>query len=100
MTAAAAATPPRTPEMYEPSMDVFLNRWFTRYEDARAHRDAEGGYLFPWRGQFFVTDAAAIRVLGLDPLDPDWARIGFDWARPRDAAAFARLLEKREIASA
>jgi len=95
----AAAHPAQTPEMYVPSMDVFLNRWFTRYEDARALREAEGGYLFPWRTQFFVTDAAAIPLLGLDPEDADWARIGFDWVRPRDAAAFARLLAKREIAA-
>ncbi len=57
-----------------------------------------GGYLLPYRNQFFVTVAAAIRELGLDPEDPDWERIGRDWVRPRDAEARKRLEEKRLVA--
>ena len=30
-------------------------------------------------------------ALGLDPDDPDWAAIGWDWARPRSPAARRRL---------
>jgi hypothetical protein len=41
----------------------------------------------------------AIRELGLDPADPDWERIGWDWVRPRDADAWERLKLKREVAS-
>ncbi len=87
------------PTLYVPRMDAFLNRWFTTYEAARACLEAEGGYLFPYRGQFFVTVAAAVRELGLDPDDPDWARIGWDWVEPRDPEAWARLRERREIAA-
>ncbi len=90
---------PRLPVMYVSSMAVYLNRWFTCYEDARAARETDGGFLFPYQDQFFVAEPAAIRVLGLDPADPDWERIGFDWARPRDPEAFERLLLKREIAA-
>ena len=86
------------PTMYVRTMDVFLNRWFTRYDEARAARDAEGGYLFPFRHHFFVAAPAAVRELGLDPDDPDWARIGWDWVRPLDRAAWERLKERREIA--
>ncbi len=45
---------------------------------------------------FFVTFGEAIRELGLDPADPDWARIGWDWVCPRDAEAWQRLKIKRE----
>ena len=86
------------PIMYVPTMDVFLNRWFTTYEDARALRETEGGYLFPYKRYFFVTDAAAIWELGLNPADPDWERIGWDWVRPLDSEAWERVREKREIA--
>ena len=41
--------------MYVPRMDAILNRWFTTYEGARASLESEGGYLLPYRSQFFVT---------------------------------------------
>lgn len=88
-----------SPVMYVPTMDVFLNRWFTTYEDARAARETEGGYLFPYKRYFFVTDATAIWELRLDPSDPDREHIGWDWVRPLDLEAGERLREKREIAA-
>jgi len=84
--------------MYERSMDAFLNRWFATYEDARAAREHEGGFLLPYRNHFFVTHADAICGLGLDPDDPDWARIGWDWVAPADLDAWQRLREKRQLA--
>lgn len=84
--------------LYVELMAVFLNHWFHNYDDARAARAAEGGYLFPYKHQFFVTVADAVRELGLDPADPDWERIGWDWVRPLDTEAWQRLKTKREIA--
>jgi hypothetical protein len=85
--------------MYVPRMDAILSRWFTVYDEARASLEAEGGYLLPYRRYFFVTTSEAIRELGLDPNDPDWARIGWDWVRPGDPEAWARLRQKRALAS-
>lgn len=87
------------PVMYAPRMDAFLNRWFATYGEARASQAAEGGYLFPYRHQFFVAEAEAVKELGLDPDDPDWERIGRDWARPRDREAWERLKLQREVAT-
>ena len=84
-------------EMYDPRMDVFLNRWFARYGDARVSLEEEGGFLFPYGRQFFVCEAGAVRVLGLDPGDPDWDLIGHDWARPADGKAWLRLRERRGL---
>lgn len=81
---------------YHPNLDVFLNRWFADYEQARGSLDSEGGFLLPYKKHFFVCKAEVIQALGLDPDDPDWQQIGFDCARPADAAAFQRLREKRE----
>ena len=87
------------PVMWVPSMDAFLSHWFSLYEEARAFLNAEGGYLLPFEHQFFVATGEAVWELGLDPADADWARIGFDWLRPADAAAWERLRLRREIAS-
>ena len=79
---------------------TLLNRWFTTHAEARASLDELGGYLLPFRDQFFVTESEGIRELGLDPDDPDWAAIGFDLVRPRDRAARARLVARRRAAIA
>lgn len=71
------------PIMYVPRMDAFLNLWFASYDEARAALQAQGGYLLPYRDQYFVSPAEAIRELGLDPADPDWAAIDWDWEGDR-----------------
>jgi hypothetical protein len=83
--------------MYVPRMAAILSHWFTAYEDARSSREAEGGYLLPYKNHYFVTTSEAIRELGLDPADPDWARIGWDWVCPGDTEAWQRLRVKREL---
>ena len=84
--------------MYVARMDAFLNRWFPSYAEARASLEADGGFLLPYLSQFFVTQADAVRESGLDPDDPDWRRIGWDWVRPADAEVLERLRLKREVA--
>ncbi len=84
--------------MYVESMDVFVNRWFVKYEQARATLEKEGGYLFPYKSQFFITEREAIRELNLDPDDPDWELIGWDWVKPLDTVAWERLKKKRTSA--
>ncbi|HEV2914610.1 MAG TPA: hypothetical protein VGX92_15125 [Pyrinomonadaceae bacterium] len=83
-------------EMYCRALDVLLNRWFASYEEARASLDQQGGFLLPFERQFFVCEEEGIRVLGLDPEDPDWERIGRDWVKPLDQEAWLRLRMKRE----
>jgi hypothetical protein len=73
---------------------AYLNRWFARYDEARASLEAEGGYLFPFRRQFFICEAGFLEARGIDPAHPDWERIGRDWVQPRDEAARDRLERK------
>ena len=81
--------------MHARRLDVLLNRWFATYEDARASREQMGGFLLPYSQQFFICEPERIRELGLDPDDPDWKRIGWDWVKPLDRLAWERLREKR-----
>ncbi len=85
--------------MYVTSMDAIVNRWFTTYEAARASLETGGGYLLPYRGQYFVTEREGIRELGLDPDDTDWERIGRDWVRPLAREARERLSLRRALAA-
>ena len=83
------------PPMYVPRMETLLNRWFARYADARASLEEYAGYLLPYRNQFFICEREGIVALGLDPEDPDWKAIGYDWVRPADREAWSRLRGKR-----
>ncbi len=92
----AHTTTPDATAMYTERLTLYLNRWFADYDEARESLLRDGGYLLPYRKDFFITEAEGIRELGLDPLDPDWALLGFDFARPRDPAAHARLRARRQ----
>lgn len=93
-----AGPPTEGLSMYVPQMDAVLNRWFTNYADARSSLQSEGGYLLPYKNQFFVTLGEGIRELGLNPDDPDWQLIEWDWVNPKDIAAWNRLNEKLQPA--
>ncbi|MFE8603859.1 hypothetical protein [Archangium violaceum] len=88
--------PPRldTEAFFAKNRGAFLNRWFASYAEALASLRERGGYLFPFREQFFITDAGFLAALGVDPSDSDWARMGFDWVEPLDPAARDRLERK------
>jgi hypothetical protein len=72
----------------------FLNKWFASYSQAKTSLQAEGGFLLPFKNQFFICDANYIAQLHLDPKDPDWQLIDWDWANPNDKEAGRRLYKK------
>jgi hypothetical protein len=69
------------------------NRWYKTYEEAAAIRHELGGYLLAFRRQFVVVDRYFIEDLGLDPDDPDWSVMAYDWPRG-DGPSRARLYTK------
>ena len=80
---------------YQTDLDVFLNRWYSNYEEARRARESDGGFLLPYKQHFFVCEAEVIGAMGLEPDDPDWEKIKWDGAQPLDIEACQRLCEKR-----
>lgn len=72
----------------------FLNHWFTNYDDAKSYLQSNGGFLLPFKKQFFICDAAYIDNLGFDSKDDDWMLIGFDWEKPNNKIAWQRLYKK------
>lgn len=96
----AAATNPTGPtespvSMYEPGVSALINRWFSTYAEARDSLDDMGGYLLPYRRQFYITERAGIELLGLDPDDSDWRAIDWDWVKPSSRSAWERLDRQR-----
>jgi len=72
----------------------FLNKWFATYEEAKAEQKIAGGFLLPYKHQFFICEATYIKQLGLNPNDPDWKLINKDWAKPTNKQAWQRLYKK------
>lgn len=85
--------------LYPKGADAHWNIWSASYDEARKIRQEHGGYLLAYKKHFFIVDRHFIETLGLDPEDPDWERIGRDWARPADPEArgrlYARLIRQR-----
>ncbi len=72
----------------------YLNSWFANYGEAKSHLESAGGFLLPYKNQFFICNSNYIKQIGFDPDDPDWKIIGFDWVEPADQAAWQRLYKK------
>lgn len=69
----------------------FVLEWHADYAIASTELGRSEGYLFPYKNQFFICSAECIITLGLDPDDPDWKRMGYNWVEPADEEARARL---------
>lgn len=72
----------------------YLNHWFRNYEEAKEFQSSQGGYLLPYKNQFFVCENHFIEDIGLDSRDPSWQEIGFDWVKPKSPRGLFHLYEK------
>jgi hypothetical protein len=72
----------------------YLNSWFANYPEAKSYLQATGGFLLPYKKQFFICNANYIKQIGFEPDDPNWKLIGYDWVVPDDKKAWQRLYKK------
>lgn len=72
----------------------YLNSWFPNYNEAKSHLNSAGGFLLPYKNQFFICNAEYIKQIGFEPEDPDWKLIGYDWVIPASKEAWQRLYKK------
>ena len=72
----------------------YLNSWFPSYSEAKSHLKSAGGFLLPYKNQFFICDANYMKQIGFEPEDPDWKLIGYDWVVPDNKNAWQRLYKK------
>lgn len=72
----------------------YLNLWFANYNEAKSILKEKDGFLLPYKNQFFICYANYMKQIGFEPDDPDWEKIGYDWAAPADQTAWQRLYKK------
>ena len=77
-----------------PSSFGTTNIWSASYDEAAQIRAQNNAYLLTYKRQFVVVQAPFIDALGARGNDPDWQRMGFDWAKPKDVEARDRLMAK------
>lgn len=73
---------------------AFINHWFNNYAEAKAYQQSHGGFLLPYKNQFFICEQGYIQHIGIDPDDPHWELIAWDWAKPSDQAARQSLYQQ------
>lgn len=69
----------------------FFNQWFSNYKEAKAILQATGGYLLPYKQQFFICERGYIEYLRLNPDDENWRKIAHNWVEPEDFSAWQEL---------
>ncbi len=69
----------------------FFNQWFSNYSEAKQILKDSKGYLLPYRQQFFICESGYIEYLSLNPADPNWEKIGYNWVEPQDISAWQEL---------
>ncbi len=47
----------------------FLNHWFSTYAEAKAYQVAAGGFVLPYKKQFFVCETDYLEAIGLSESD-------------------------------
>ena len=77
--------------LYRKHCVAYVYSWFTNYDAAKAYQNKHRGYLLRFWEDYIVCGTEYIRCIGM-PIDhPDWNIIGYDWVRPKEREAFARL---------
>ncbi len=71
-----------------------LNHWFGDYEEAKEFLELNGGYLLPYQKDYFICSRYFIEGVGINPDDPNWKEIGFDWVVPQNSRALFKLFEQ------
>lgn len=73
---------------------AYWNNWFASYKKAKQVHAQSGGFLLPFRNQFFICEEGFVDNLGLPASLPEWRQIGFDWVHPAHVKAWLQLNEQ------
>lgn len=69
------------------------HNWLANYDEALEIL-TEDRFLLPHEKHFFICDINYIEALGLTKDDADLKAVGNNWVKPKDWAAWTRLLQK------
>ena len=80
-------------QFYPPRGSAYWNNWFASYKKAKIVHAQAGGFLLPYRNQFFICEGAFVDGIGIPASLPEWQQIGYDWVHPAQVKAWLRLNE-------
>ncbi len=78
-------------QFYPAGSSRFWNNWFASYKKAKEVHAKSGGFMLPFRNQFFICEEGFVNALGLSSSSEEWQMIGFDWVHPANVRAWLRL---------
>ncbi len=85
---------------YPKGFTTYWNIWFAKYSQAKKVLTDGGGYLLPYKNQYFIVEEHFIDSIGLHHTLPEWRSIGNDWIHPMNVRAWLTLNEMYETAVA
>lgn len=78
---------------YPKGFTTYWNIWFAKYSQAKKVLTDGGGYLLPYKNQYFIVEEHFIDSIGLPHTLPEWRSIGNDWIHPMNVRAWLTLNE-------
>lgn len=78
-------------QFYPENFNTYWNIWFAQYPQAKKVLNEGGGFLLPFRNQFFIVEEHFVDSLGLHHTLPEWKAIGYDWVRPKHVRSWLKL---------
>lgn len=80
-------------QFYPKGFTTYWNIWFAKYAQAKKVLQDGGGYLLPFRSQYFIVEEHFVDSIGIPHTLPEWEAIGRDWVHPKQVKAWLRLNE-------
>lgn len=78
-------------QFYPKGFTTYWNIWFAKYAQAKKVLQDGGGYLLPYRNQYFIVEEHFVDSIGIPHTLPEWETIGRDWVHPKQVKAWLRL---------
>ncbi|MBP6673620.1 MAG: hypothetical protein KA247_10745 [Bacteroidetes bacterium] len=78
-------------QFYPKGFTTYWNIWFAKYSQAKKVLQDGGGFLLPFKNQYFIVEEHFVDSIGLPHTLPEWKSIGNDWVHPKHAKAWLKL---------
>lgn len=78
-------------QFYPKGLTTYWNIWFAKYSQAKKVLQEGGGFLLPFKNQYFIVEEHFVDSIGIPHTLPEWKAIGNDWVHPKHVKAWLTL---------
>jgi hypothetical protein len=78
-------------QFYPKGFTTYWNIWFAKYAQAKKVLQDGGGFLLPFKNQYFIVEEHFVDSIGLPHTLQEWKTIGNDWIHPKNVRAWLVL---------